>query len=112
MVKHIVMWRLHDEALGRTKRENLLEMKRVLEGLEGGVETVRSLEVGIHFDALRQPDVAGDASGSPQIYDIVLYTEFDDREGLNTYQDHPEHIKARDFIRQVRTLRAVVDFEV
>ena len=45
-------------------------------------------------------------------YDIVLYTEFEDKAGLDAYQKHPEHIMARDFIRSVRLEKRVVDYEV
>ncbi|MGB3729565.1 MAG: Dabb family protein [Thermodesulfobacteriota bacterium] len=42
---------------------------------------------------------------------MVLYSEFDDQEGLNAYQNHPEHVKIVDFVGEIRTDRAVVDYE-
>ena len=100
MVKHIVMWNLREEAKGKSKAENLLEMKSRLEALADKIETIRNLEVGLNFNE------AQDA------YDIVLYTEFEDKAGLDAYQKHPEHIMARDFIRSVRLEKRVVDYEV
>ena len=100
MVKHIVMWRLKEEAMGNTREQNLVEMKDQLERLKDRIEEIQFLQVGLNFDT------------SDDAYDILLYTEFEDREGLRIYQEHPEHIKARDFICQVRLHRTVVDFEI
>jgi hypothetical protein len=100
MVKHIVMWNLKDSAGDKTKAQNLEEMKIRLESLKQKIETVDYLEVGINFN------------DTQDAYDIVLYSEFRDREGLDVYQKHPEHIKARDFIRKVRLYKKVVDYEI
>jgi len=100
MVKHIVMWNLKEVAGGKKKEENLKEMKKRLEALKHKIEEIQFFEVGMNYNE------SGDA------FDIVLYSEFESREGLDIYQKHPEHIKARDFIRSVRMERRVVDFEV
>lgn len=100
MVKHIVMWNLKESAEGRSKDENLQEMKARLEGLKDKIGEIKFLEVGINFNE------TGDA------FDMVLYTEFENREALDIYQNHPEHIRVRDFVRGVRLERKVVDYEI
>ncbi len=100
MVKHIVMWTLKDEAGGKSKSENVQEVKHCLEALSDQISTIRFLEVGVNIN------------DGPNAFDLVLYSEFDDREDLAVYQDHPAHIRARDFIRTVRDMMHVVDFEV
>lgn len=100
MIKHVVMWTLKDTAGGRNKSENLMAMKQVLEALEHKIEGIRHLEVGINFNA------------SEDAYDLVLVSEFATRQDLETYQEHPEHVAARDFIRKVRLERHVVDYEI
>ena len=100
MVKHIVMWNLKESGGGRTKEQNLEEMKIRLESLKERIETIKYIEVGINFN------------NTQDAYDIVLYSEFRDREGLDMYQKHPEHIKARDFIRKIRLEKKVVDYEI
>lgn len=100
MVKHIVMWSLKDFAEGRSRSENLQEMKIRLLGLKSAIREIQSLEVGINFNE------------SEDGYDIVLYSEFGNRKDLDAYQKHPEHVKARDFIRRVRLEKRVVDFEM
>ncbi|GAG40558.1 unnamed protein product [marine sediment metagenome] len=100
MVKHIVMWNLKESAEGRSKDENIQEMKARLEGLKDKIGEIKFLEVGINFNE------TGDA------FDMVLYTEFENREALDIYQNHPEHIRVRDFVRGVRLARKVVDYEI
>ncbi|MFA9407406.1 MAG: Dabb family protein [Candidatus Dadabacteria bacterium] len=99
MIKHIVMWRLKDEAAGATKEENALKLKDALESLKGKIESLKAAEVGINFNP------------SPAAFDVVLYSEFEDQDGLNAYQNHPEHVKIADFVGEIRTDRAVVDYE-
>ncbi len=99
MIKHIVMWRLKDEAAGATKEENALKLKDSLESLTDKIPSLIAAEVGINFNP------------SPAAFDVVLYSEFEDQEGLNAYQNHPEHVKIVDFVGEIRTDRAVVDYE-
>lgn len=99
MVKHIVMWRLKDSALGATKAENAVKLKESLEALKSEIEELKAVDVGINFNP------------SPAAFDVVLYSEFEDREGLEAYQKHPEHVKIVDFVGEIRSDRAVVDYE-
>jgi len=100
MVKHIVMWTLKESAQGRSKVENARMMKEKLEALVGVVPGLLRAEVGIDFER------------SEQSYDVSLYTEMDSRESLHIYQNHPAHLAAVGFIREVRDQRCVVDYEV
>lgn len=100
MIKHIVAWRFKAEALGSSKAENLVRAKSALEALRSTVPSVRHLEVGL--------DVGVDHNA----WDIVLYSEFDDRDGLLAYQVHPEHMKVAQLIGEMRESRAAVDYEV
>src|SRR4030067_3116032 len=99
MIKHIVMFKLKDFAEGHSKGENLRELKILLEALKEKIPVVRCLEVGMN--------IGKSASAS----DIVLYSEFDDMRALEYYRDHPEHIKAVEFITKVCSERRVVDYE-
>ncbi|MDZ7330654.1 MAG: Dabb family protein [candidate division KSB1 bacterium] len=100
MVKHIVMWKLHDFAEGRSKAENTHLMKQWLEQLKDKIADVQYLEVGINFKA------------SEDAYDVVLYTEFKDRQALENYQAHPEHIQFKNKIQNLRRDKIVVDYEI
>jgi len=100
MIKHIVMFRLKESALGRSKNENLQELKILLESLQEKIPVVKCMEVGIN--------VGKSASAS----DIALYSEFDDIQALENYRIHPEHVKVVDYIDKVCSERRVADYEV
>ena len=99
MIKHIVMFKLKDSAEGQDKSENAGRLKALLESLKENIPAVKCLEVGMN--------IGKSASAS----DVVLYSEFDDMRALEYYRDHPEHIKAVEFITKVCSERRVVDYE-
>ena len=99
MVKHIVIWKLHAEADGRTAAQNAELARERLEALAGRIPGLRHIEVGVDF--LR----------SPQSGDLVLYTEMDDRDALETYQQHPEHQALLPFMKTITCARQVIDYE-
>jgi hypothetical protein len=99
MVVHIVFWRLHDTANGRSKHENALEMKRRFEALRGIIPGLLHLEFGIDFASTEQSS------------DVVLYTEFESRAALDDYQVHPAHKDVAAFLADLRSERRVVDYE-
>lgn len=100
MIKHIVMWNLKDFAAGADKKENAKKLKESLEALEGVIEEIKAIEVGLNINP------------SPAAFDVILYSEFEHREGLEAYQKHPEHLKIVDFVGEIRSERAVVDYEI
>ncbi|WP_186429384.1 Dabb family protein [Clostridium sp. BSD9I1] len=100
MIKHIVMWKLKEFADGKEKQENAKIIKTGLENLKDKINELKFIEVGINVNS------------SHQAYDIVLYSQFENMEDLNIYQNHPEHIKVGEFIKKVVNERVVVDYEV
>lgn len=100
MIKHIVMWKLKDEAEGNLKVRNAEIMKEKLESLENKVKELKSIEVGINIEE------------SAQAFDVVLYSEFDSVDELNIYQVNEEHVKVASFVRSVVIDRVVVDYQV
>ncbi len=97
MVKHIVFWNLKEQAENGLKAENALKIKEGLEALVG-VPGLLKAEVGI---------------GIPENgWDLCLCTEFDTREHLDAYRDHPAHKKVQEFVHQVITQRAACDYIV
>lgn len=99
MIKHIVMWKIKDDTPHGTKQEVMQKMKEELEGLKGVIETIVEIEVGINFEP------------SEMAYDVVLYSVFKDKSGLEAYQGHPAHQRiANELVRQVSEKRVVVDY--
>ena len=100
MIKHVIMWKLKDEALGNTKIENAKIIKEKLEALVGVIDEIKMLQVGININ-----------DGDDMAYDACLISEFEDLDALNRYKVHPEHQKAAGFVKEVRISRTSVDYE-
>ncbi|WP_029903607.1 Dabb family protein [Prevotella sp. 10(H)] len=98
MVKHIVMWKLKEEAHGNDKATNARLVKEKLEALSGKIDGLLKIEVGI--------DILGGGN-----FDVVLYSELTNKEALDTYQNHPLHQAELPFIREAVTDRKAVDYE-
>lgn len=96
MVKHIVMFDFKEE----NKSENLKKSKEMLEALMGSVPTLKSMEVGVNF------------CEEVRAMDLSIITEFEDKEGLDLYANHPEHLNVVDFIKTVVKASKVVDYTV
>ena len=91
MVKHIVMWRM---AESEDKEQRAKDIKENLEALKG------KIEVGLNFN---DTDAASD---------VVLVSEFETKEDLNTYQNHPEHkAVGATYVRPYVAERRVCDYE-
>jgi quinol monooxygenase YgiN len=99
MLRHIVMWKLKDQAEGGDRGANARKMKELLESC-AALPGVVKYEV-----ALAQP-------GLEATYDVVLYSVFRDRAALDAYQNHPQHLAIKPFIGSVRQERQCMDYEV
>ncbi|WP_096716484.1 Dabb family protein [Paraburkholderia acidicola] len=99
MIRHIVMWQVR----GETAQEKRLSCERVragFEGLRGRIPGMRHLEIGI------------DSSAVDYACDVVLVSDFESREALDAYANHPEHLRVRQQLGDTRTARHQVDYEV
>ena len=94
MVKHIVMFDFKDE----NKEANLLKTKEMLEALLMTVPTLKSMEVGLNF------------ANEARAMDLSIITEFDTKEDLALYANHPEHLAVVEFIKTVVNASKVVDY--
>ncbi len=98
MFKHIVMWKLREQGDEAAKERNALAIKSRLEALKATIEGIKHIEVGIN------------ACQDAAAYDVVLYSEFEDLDGLERYRVHPDHKEAAAFVVSVTSDRAVVDY--
>ncbi|CAB3743429.1 hypothetical protein LMG27174_06983 [Paraburkholderia rhynchosiae] len=97
MIKHIVMWNIRGETADK-KRVSALFVKSRFETLIGVIPGLTSLEVGL------------DTSGVDYACDVVLYTEFADQQALENYATHPEHLRVKQEIGDLRISRYQVDY--
>jgi heme-degrading monooxygenase HmoA len=99
MIKHIVMWNVRGDDVA-TRERHIAQVKAAFESLRGRVPGLLQLEVGV------------DESRIDYACDVVLYTEFESREALAAYADHPEHLRVKSALGNLRIARHQVDYDV
>jgi hypothetical protein len=100
MVKHIVFWRLKRELSAVEREEAFARIKAGFEALPGKIPGLIKIEIG------------SDYSQGTDSSDLVLYSEFDSRASVTGYEAHPEHAALAPMVRDVRTEKRVVDYEL
>ena len=98
MFKHIVMWKLSEDASDQAKKDSAELIKAALEQLPPRISQIVSYEVGINLQD-------GDRT-----YDVVLMSDFQDQNDFEIYRSHPEHIKVVEIIRELSQKAHFVDF--
>ena len=94
MLKHIVCFKLKDNS-----PENCEKAKEVLLSMQGKVELLREIRVGI------------DILHSERSYDLILEVVLDDEAALEAYQQHPYHVQVvKKHMHAVRETSVAVDY--
>ncbi|WP_372637203.1 Dabb family protein [Fodinibius sp.] len=104
MIRHVVMWKLKDEAEGASKEKNAEKMKLILEGLKINIEEIKNVEVGIN--------ISEDDNEAGRPYDVVLISDFETELDYTMYTRNEHHKKAVKFINSVIEDRNFVDYKV
>ncbi|MDW5442148.1 Dabb family protein [Polaromonas sp. SM01] len=99
MIKHIVMWNLRGDTPAE-KAQSIALLTRSFESLRGRVPGLMHLEIGV------------DTSAVDYACDVVLYSEFETQAALEAYANHPEHIRIKHELTDLRIARHQVDYEV
>jgi hypothetical protein len=94
------MWKLYPEADGFSRTENAARIKQRLSSLPDKIPQIKYFQVGLNQNI------------SDQACDLVLYSHFENHKDLQTYLQHPEHLKFKDFSKTLRSRIYVVDFEI
>lgn len=100
MIRHIVMWKLKEQAESADRAANARKMKTLLDQCADIVPGILKLEVGVA------------QAGFECTYDVVMYSEFASRAALATYQQHPQHQALKPFFSAVRESRQCMDYEI
>jgi hypothetical protein len=99
MLRHIVMWKLKEQAEGASREDNVARAKALL-------MACARLDPGIvHFD------VGTAQAGLECTYDLVLDSTFRDQAALLAYQNHPQHVAIKPFMKAVVEARQCMDYE-
>jgi quinol monooxygenase YgiN len=98
-IKHIVMWRLRAETSAERSAARS-KVKTLFEGLKGRIDGLTHIEVG------------ADISDVDYACDVVLVSEFTDSAALKAYATHPEHLRVREELGDLRIGRFQVDYPI
>lgn len=104
MIRHVVMWKLKEEAEGATKEKNAQKMKLILEGLKINIEEIKNVEVGINITEDDEEVGSG--------FDVVLISDFETELDYTMYTRNAHHKKALNFIKSVIDERHFVDYKM
>ena len=99
MIRHVVMWNVRG-ATRAEKLANIETLKSAFLGLRGRIPGLLHLEVGV------------DTSAVDYACDVVLVSDFASQEALDAYATHPEHLRVRAALGDLRTARHQVDYPV
>lgn len=99
MIRHIVMWNLHGETLVEKSR-NIEALRSSFNSLRGRIPGLLHLDIGV------------DTSRIDYACDVVLYSEFESQTALDAYASHPEHLRVKRELGDMRIARHQVDYAV
>ena len=100
MLRHTVMWRFHEQAEGAEKGVNIEKAKALLLSCAHVVPGIRAFEV------------ATATPGMDCTHDVVLHMLVDDAQVLAAYQNHPQHLAIKPFMKAVVRERCCMDVMV
>lgn len=97
MIKHIVMWNVRGDTPAE-KAQGIDRLQRSFESLRGRIPGLLHLEIGV------------DSSRIDYACDVVLYSEFESQAALDAYGTHPEHLRVKNELADLRIARHQVDY--
>ena len=97
MIRHIVMWNVRGDTF-YDKAANIERLRRAFYSLRGRVPGLLYLEIGV------------DTSAADHACDVVLFSEFESQAALDAYATHPEHLRVKRELGDLRTARYQVDY--
>ena len=93
MIKHIVLFNVKE---GEDKDQVAAIATKVLEPLVGQIPGLLQLEVRRAYNGM----------------DYALYSEFESKEALAAYREHPAHLAAKEHFHHFLDKRIAADYEV
>ena len=98
MVKHIVFWKLNEEAKRNNPQGLVEDLRGRFKALLGLVDGLTAIELGTNYN-----------KGE---FDVALVCEFISREAEAAYQQHPAHLAIKERVHQAVCGRACIDYEI
>ena len=97
MIKHIVFWKIHKNGTPEQKQASIQAFREKTQYLQTIIPEIREATVG--------------ANVNPDGFDVCIDSVFDNLEDLETYIQHPEHLKVRAFLDGIQYEKTVFDYE-
>jgi hypothetical protein len=97
LIRHIVMWNVRGDTPSE-KAANVGRLKRSFDSLRGRVPGLLHLEIG------------ADTSRVDYACDVVLFSVFESQAALDAYASHPEHLRVKQEVGDLRVARYQVDY--
>lgn len=91
------MWDLRGDS-PQEKARNIDILRRSFGSLKGQIPGLIQLDIGV------------DESRVVYACDVVLYSEFESKEALAAYATHPEHLRVKQEIGDIRIAKHQVDY--
>ncbi|WP_354320357.1 Dabb family protein [Pseudacidovorax sp. 1753] len=82
------------------KKRNVEQLQHSFQSLRGRIPGLRHIEIGV------------DHSRVSYSCDVVLYSEVDSQAALDAYAEHPEHMRVKAELQNIRIARHQVDYHV
>jgi hypothetical protein len=100
MVKHILFWKLKEQAEGRSKAENIEILREKVLALPQSIPQIRAIEFGANFATVAAA------------FDLAVTLQFADMTDFETFLPHSAHIALGQAVNPLRESWAVVDYEI
>ena len=94
MIKHIVFFKLEDNS---NEHKKIIQDK--LLSLKNKIDIIKYIEVGINF------------AKEERAYDLVLISDFESIEDMQSYAINPLHVTIIDYLKSKNTITKIVDYE-
>lgn len=98
MVRHIVMWKMSDEAKANDFDGKVQLLREKFDDMIGKIDGLLEIELRKNY--------------KPGNFDVSLLCTFDSREAEEAYQTNPIHVAVKEIIGQWAVERACVDYDV
>ncbi len=98
VIKHIVFWKVTPPGDRRAHEEVYREFKQKTENLKRIIPEIVEATVGFNY-------VEGD------VFNICIDSLFKSKADLETYINHPEHLKVRAYLNSVTHAKEIFDYE-
>ena len=101
MYKHVVLWKLKEQANNMTNAELRLEVKRRLDTLPAQIPEIISYETALNI---------GNYGAS--FFDVSLISEFENKDTFWAYTKYPVHDEVVAYIQSIQESEQIVDYEI